>query len=126
MSIVSSAMDLPQAGAEVDTKQKTKDRLHKWYIEHGKAQRVRKRVRHHEQSVESGESDASSTDSEISTKHVQRKKKRRTKTDCGTPDAEHNTMNTVMSAALCMVGGFGIVRTSYENKDAILNLGNSF
>ena len=135
MSIIGT-VDLPQTGGESDPKQKTKnntrDRLHKWYVEHGKAKRAQKRIR----SSESNDLEAEDYASDESDDYPPPKRLCRPFTNeqiefIKRLIAEQNmnplkSVAAVASAGVCALGAFGIGRAALQNKESVMNLANSF
>ena len=128
MSIIGT-MDIQQTGGEDNPKQKTKDRLRKWYLEHGKAKRTQKRVR----SSQQGDIEASDYVSDESD-YDPPKRVRRPFTDEQTEFikgliAEQNPLKgvaAIASAGVCALGAFGIARSALHNKETVMSFANSF
>ena len=131
MSTVST-VDLHEGGGQDDTKQKTKDRLAKWYREHGKAKRgAAKRTRHPEPTPCDAE-DQFSGDEDYPPRSV-----RRTFTHEQTEhirdliweeqqNKEPSTTSTLLNGAVCVLGALGIGRAALENREVIVNTASGF
>ena len=127
MSIVSSAMDLPTTGGESNPKQKTKERLAKWYREHGKAKRAQKRIRQPEPADSDAEDYVSGSDDDPP--RSVRRALTNEQTDAVRQLIAENTPNTMgalASAAVCGLGAFGIGRAALQNKTTLMSLATSF